>query len=103
MEHFATPPTDELLGAVNVDGIAFGIDPPARLTFEREGASNEGFIGTVADLGLTLSGADREQLIADFEEQVAFLFREFVDADPSELSEDAQERAALLRSRVRRT
>jgi hypothetical protein len=53
---------------------------------ERKG---EHFVGEVQEFGIYCDGRNLDELVRDAEDWIAFIWREYVEADPRELAGDA--------------
>lgn len=87
---------------MELDGEKFCFDPPVVLVPRLDGDGQRHFVADVPEFGLTVGGRTRDELLRDWEDQIWFVWREYVLADVDDLAADALELRGCLLRRVLR-
>ncbi|WP_163995859.1 hypothetical protein [Pyxidicoccus caerfyrddinensis] len=88
--------------SIEHDGQEYSLSPPLVLTPSLDEESQQYFVAEHPELHVMVHGRTREKLADELAEQLAFLWREYVETDPSTLADDALQLRQDLSRRVSR-
>jgi hypothetical protein len=97
-------PSAAVLAAIDFDGFTLVAAPPlvVELRFDDDDQQQQTFEADIAELGIFVSGATPEQLMAELHDHLSFAWAEYAEAEDAQLSQDARDLKRVLLSRFQR-
>lgn len=96
-------PSTVVLPALDFESFTLAAAPPlvVELRFDDD-EQPPTFEADIAELGIFVSGATREQLMAELHDHLAFAWAEYAEAEDTQVSQDARDLKRVLLARFQR-